>query len=326
MNTDITHIHLQSTTVSPAGVPTELIEQARVYAEASKATSTKKVYGSAWRQFTAWCSSKSLDALPANPTVVAAYVVELVQTKKVATIEIHLAAINEAHRLVGADVPSTSPQVRAVVKGIRRTHGTAQQGKLPLLVAHLRRIVQVLPDGVHKARTVAAILLGFAAALRRAELVGLDRADVQFAEDGLIVSVRRSKVDQEGAGRLIGVPYGSNPATCPVRAVKRWIEVAGIEHGPLFRAVDRHGHIGGDRLSSKAVCLLVKQAVTAIGLDPSDYGGHSLRAGLATEAARCGAGEVAIMAQTGHRSVATLKGYIRHGTLFTNNAASVIGL
>lgn len=315
-----------STSVTTPDLRVELLDQARSYADASKATSTKKAYSSAWRVFTVWCSQQGQDPLPAHPTVVATFLADQVKSRRVATVEKYLAAINEAHRLVGSETPSASPQVHAVMKGIRRVKGTDQKAKSPLLVSHLRRIVQALPEGSNTIRTVAALLLGFSGAFRRSELVALDRGNIEFVEDGLVVNITRSKTDQEGAGRIVGVPYGSNPATCPVRNLKKWIEVSGIEGGPLFRSVDRHGRIGSDRLSCKSVCLMVKQAVAAIGLDPTNFGGHSLRAGLATEAARCGAGEVAIMAQTGHRSVATLRGYIRLGNLFVNNAAAQVGL
>ena len=301
----------------------------RTYADASKSASTKRAYSSAWQVFTAWCEVRGYAPLPAHPAVVAAFVADQagVKAKAVSTVEKYMAAIGEAHRLTGqGDVPTESPKVRAVMKGIRRTHGTAQKGKAPLLVSHLRRISQVLPDGLLGIRDRALLLLGFAGALRRSELVGLDVADLDFRDEGLAITIRRSKTDQEGAGRLVGIPYGSTPATCPVRAVRRWIDQAGLEEGPVFRSVDRHGRMSTARLSGKAVGLVVKRAVAAIGLDPDEFGGHSLRAGLATEAARAGAGEITIMKQTGHRSVATLRGYVRHGTLFVNNAAALVGL
>ena len=167
--------------------------------------------------------------------------------------------------------------------------------------------------------------MGFAGAFRRSELVALDFADLQFTSDGLVITLRRSKVDQEGEGRKLAVPYGSNPDTCPVRSLKAWLEAAGIESGPVFRSITRHGKIGA-RLSGYDVALVVKQYAGALGLDAATYAGHSLRAGLATSAAIAGASERSIMNQTGHRSSAMVRRYIRDGSLFRENAAAKVGL
>ena len=305
----------------------ELLERIRDYASRSRSPATIRAYTSALKGFASWCKDHGIrEPFPASPATVAAYLADRAGDLKVATLERHLAAINEAHRATGYGAPSSSPEVSTVMKGIRRTHGTAGEKKAPLLVAHLREIVKVLPENTKGIRDRALLLLGFAGAFRRSELVGLDLGDLDFREDGLVVSLVRSKTDQEGQGRLVGIPYGSNPATCPVRWVQMWLDVGQVEDGPVLRAVTRHGKVAATRLSRKAVCTAVKQAVSAIGLDPQVYGGHSLRAGLATEAARCGAGELAIMNQTGHRSLATLRGYVRHGTLFVNNAAATVGL
>ena len=155
--------------------------------------------------------------------------------------------------------------------------------------------------------------------------MALDLADLQFASDGLVITLRRSKVDQEGEGRKLGIPYGSNPDTCPVRSLKAWLEASGIESGPVFRSITRHGRIES-RLSSGAVALVVKQYAGALGLDAATYAGHSLRAGLATSAAIAGASERAIMNQTGHKSAAMVRRYIRDGSLFRENAAAKVGL
>jgi len=305
----------------------ELLDRIRDYAARSRAPSTIRSYTSALRAFAEWCKDHGIvEPFPAAPATVAAYLADRAVHLKVATLERHLAAINEAHRAAGHEAPSSAPEVSTVMKGIRRTHGVAKKGKAPLLVAHIREIVAVLPENTKGVRDRAILLLGFAGALRRSELVSLDVEHLDFREEGLVVTLERSKTDQEGQGRLVGIPYGANPSTCPVRSAQRWMDQACIEDGPVLRAVTRHSKVSDSRLSRKAVATVVKQAVVAIGLDPQDFGGHSLRAGLATEAARCGAGELAIMSQTGHRSLATLRGYVRHGTLFVNNAATSVGL
>src|SRR5690606_36658359 len=143
--------------------------------------------------------------------------------------------------------PRGAAPVRAVMQGIRRTHGTAQDANAPILVGELRRMVATLPEGIRGTRDHALLLVGFASGFRRSELVALDVADLDFGADGLTVTLRRSKSDQEGAGRKVGIPFGSDPATCPVRSLKAWLEVAGISKGAAFCSVSRHGQ-GGARL------------------------------------------------------------------------------
>jgi integrase len=176
------------------------------------------------------------------------------------------------------------------------------------------------------ARDRALVLLGFAGAFRRSELVGLDVADCAFGKDGLTITLRRSKTDQQGAGRKIGIPYGSNPETCPVRTVQAWIELAAIEDGPVFRSISRHGRVQPGRLSGIDVARVVKKLAERAGLDAVKYAGHSLRAGHATSAAIAGASERSIMNQTGHRSVQMVRRYIRDGSLFRENSAGKLGL
>ncbi len=148
-----------------------------------------------------------------------------------------------------------------------------------MLTADLRLMIAVLPDSLIGRRDACLLLLGFASALRRSELVALNVEDLSETDEGLVVTVRRSKTDQEGEGREIGVPYGSNPSTCPVRATRAWLEASGIESGPVFRSVDRHGTVGTTALSGKAVALIVKRTVEAAGLDPARFAAHSLRSG-----------------------------------------------
>ena len=175
-------------------------------------------------------------------------------------------------------------------------------------------------------RDRALLLLGFAGAFRRSELVGLDVADVSIQPQGLLITLRRSKTDQEGAGRAVGIPQGKSEATCPVRAYQAWIKTASIKSGAVFRPIDRHGNAGTSRLTGESAAMVVKKAVAAIGLDADPYAGHSLRAGLVTEAARQGIPDHKIMAQTGHKSRKMLDRYIRDSQVFRNNAAGGVGL
>jgi integrase len=239
-----------------------------------------------------------------------------------------LTAITKAHQIAGHPSPATmqQPAVSETLKGIRRTLGTAQRTKAPLLTADVRRMLEALPDNLLGCRDRALLLLGFAGGFRRSELAALDVEDVLKNDDGLVVKLRRSKTDPEGKGRDVGIPYGSNPSTCPVRTLQAWKNAAGIAEGALFRGVDRHGHVGPARLHKDSVGLIVKRAAEAAGLDPDLYAGHSLRAGLATQSYLNGAGELAIMRQTGHRSLAMVRRYIRDGSLFRDNAGGKLGL
>jgi integrase len=212
------------------------------------------------------------------------------------------------------------------MKGIRRTKGTAPVQKAAALTADILAMVDATYAGIIGARDRAIILLGFAGAFRRSELVGLDAADCAFGKDGLTVMLRRSKIDQEGAGRKIGIPYGANPETCPVRTLQAWLEQAAIAEGPLFRSISRHGKVGLGRLSGIDVARVVKKLAQRAGLDAAKYAGHSLRAGHATTAAIAGASERSIMNQTGHRSVQMVRRYIRDGSLFRENSAGKLGL
>ncbi len=186
-------------------------------------------------------------------------------------------------------------------------------------------MVSALPDSLLGTRDRALLLVGFAGAFRRSELCALRMSDLSFTQDGLTVTIRRSKTDQEGQGRKVGIPFGSNARTCPVVALQVWIEASGIERGRVFRSVTRHGKVNG-KLGSQSVALVVKRSAEAVGLDPANLAGHSLRSGFATSAAAAGATERSIMKQTGHRSLPALRGYIRDGSLFRENAAALVGL
>jgi len=304
----------------------ELEREAVDYAARSRAASTIKAYRSDWRAFTAWCDRHGLVSLPAEPVTVALYLTDAVRTLHTSTLRRRLSSIAMAHQAAGEANPCDDERVKTTWSGIRRTRGTSQHGKDPVLVADLRVMIHALPDSLAGCRDACLLLLGFAAALRRSELVALSVEDLTETPEGLIVKVRQSKTDQEGSGREIGVPHGTNPSTCPVRALRAWRESSRIASGPLFRSIDRHGRLGESALSGRAVALIVKRASDAAGLDPTRFAGHSLRSGMATSAARAGAREAEIMSQTGHKSLTVLRRYIRRGSLFNENAASKLGL
>ena len=321
---------LESLAMDLLPIPAHTLDPAtskvRDYISQAKSANTLRAYAADWRHFTTWCARRGFTALPAIPVTVSLYLAELADTARTSTLTRRVSAISQAHQLAGCESPTGDARVRTVMAGIRRAKGTAQQGKKPVIIEDLRRMLERLPHSLHGLRDRALLLVGFAGAFRRSELVGLDIADLEFSRDGLVVTVRRSKTDQAGQGRRIGIPYGSHPQTCPVHALQDWLEVLDAASGPVFRRIDRHGHIGKARLSDKAVALIVKRAANRAGIAAAELAGHSLRAGLATSAAAAGVSERAIMAQTGHRSVTTVRKYIREGSLFLENAAAKVGL
>jgi site-specific recombinase XerD len=324
MTTELT-VSTQPTSTE-IGPLSDLANRAKEFVHSSKATNTVRAYRSDWAHFDSWCKAHGQSSLPATPETVALYVTDLSSTHKTATVTRRISAISQGHQMAGFDTPTGSAKVRLVMAGIRRTNGTAQAAKTPVLVDELRRMIARLPNNLLGVRDRVLLLIGFCGAFRRSELVALDAADAAITRDGLVVTLRRSKTDQEGQSRKIGIPYGSHVETCPVRSLQDWLEKSGITEGPLFRPIDRFGKMASIRLSSAAVADVVKRYAAAVGLNATDFAGHSLRSGLATSAAMAGASERSIMAQTGHKSVTTVRRYIRDGSLFRENAVVAVGL
>jgi integrase len=305
-----------------------LVAQAEVIFQAARAGSTLRAYRHDWKKFRLWCEQHRLDPLPASPECILLYATDLAKNEKrrLNTLQRRLAAVSQMHQQTGFASPTRAWAVRQFLSGLKRELGVAPRRKRPLLTDDLKQILGGIPDGLLGARDRALLLLGFAGAFRRSELVALDVADLEDRPDGLVVQIRKSKTDQEGEGRAVGIPCGADPASCPVAAVCQWRKVADIQDGPLFRRVNRHGKVLPQRLSPEAVAIVVKRYAKQLGLDSGDFAGHSLRSGLATSAAAAGKSERAIMNQTGHRNVTTVRRYIRDGSLFLDNAAGGIGL
>lgn len=300
--------------------------RAREYVSASKAENTRRAYRSDWNDFAAWCAARGVVALPAEPAVVGVYLAARAEKLTVATLRRRLASIAVAHRAASLPSPTTKEPVVSVMAGIARKKGTAARGMLPVLVEDLRWMLDALPQNLRGLRDRAVLLLGFATGCRRSEIVALDVHDTAFASKGMTVLLRRSKTDQLGEGRRVGVPCGRHRETCPVAAVRAWLEAAQLSEGPLFRGVDRAGRVSHKRLSAQVVRLVVKKYAEAAGLDPTNLGAHSLRSGLVTSAVIAGASELSIQRQTGHASVAMVRRYTRDADLFRGNAVSAIGL
>jgi integrase len=293
------------------------IERARAYADASKASATRKAYAADLRDFEAYCMAIAAEAFPAEPAVVATYLAHLAETKSVATIRRRMVAVGRAHKERGLESPVAHPKVQEVAKGIARTKGVSQVKKEALTADRLRdALLAVMGDELKAKRDRALLLLGFAIAARRSELAALDYADVRFDKRGVAVTLRRSKTDQAGEGRTIGVPFVANVGLCAARALREWIIAAELSGGPLFRTFTIHGTLTENRIDPKDVARLVKRVAKAAGIE-GDFGGHSLRAGfITTAAATKGVSEADIQRVSGHRSIAILRGYVRRATVF----------
>jgi site-specific recombinase XerD len=298
---------------------TDVLARAADYARSEKSEATRRAYRSDWRCFSEWCASIHTDPMPAGVATVCAYLAHLADAgRKVSTINRHAAAIAYAHRLRGVDPPTSAEPVKAVLRGIRRRTGVAVERKAPATARAITAMLRKVPDTLAGKRDRAILLLGFAAALRRSELVALEVSDLERTSEGVVVHVRQSKTDQEGAGAEIPVPRGSRLKPC--EAIETWLSAANIADGPVFRPINKGGSIGSDALTGHAVADIVKRYAAAAKLDATTFSGHSLRAGFVTTALEHGADVMKVMDVTRHRSVDTLKGYDRRAKAFKNHA------
>jgi len=283
------------------------------YLMASYADNTRVAYSYDLQHFLEWGGK-----VPATPEMLAQYLAAYAGILANSTLARRLVAINLEHRVRGLKTPTEHPLVTATLKGIRRTFRQPQRRVAPLLKEQLLAIIGRL-TGVSAARDEALLLVGFAGAFRRSELVALEVADLRFTPEGMLIHVRHSKTDQEGEGRTVAIPFAKG-SVCAVRALHRWLEVGGITTGKVFRGVDRHGNVAAQGLDPHSVARIVKIRVAEIGLHPGLFSGHSLRAGLVTSAAKAGVSAWKIRQQTGHKTVAMLDRYIRDERLFAGNA------
>jgi site-specific recombinase XerD len=301
--------------------------RAQGYLDSARARNTIRGYRSSFGQFTAWCQVAGLPSMPAAPETIALSLGAQAGRLKAATLQHHLAAIAKAHKSAGCSPPVKDNQLIAeTLKGIKRTHGSAVTQKAPVLTEDLRMILRTLPENLLGVRDRALLLIGFAGAFRRSELVSLDVADLGFTAEGLLITLRRSKTDQDSEGQQVAIPFGDHEQTCSIRAVQAWLKRSGIEEGAVFRSIDRHGSVRAARLSDQAVALVVKRCAGSVGMEKTTFAGHSLRAGFVTSAARAGEPLHRIMRQTRHKSVAMVLRYERQANVFSDNAALALGL
>jgi site-specific recombinase XerD len=244
------------------------------------------------------------------------------------TLKRRLVSIGLIHKLKGHYLDTKHPSIIENIMGIKRRKGSAQNGKKPLLISNLKKIINVIDeckkDEIKKLRDRSIILIGFSGGFRRNELVSLNYDDLEFVSEGLKIILRKSKTDQYGEGSLKGLPYFDNSNYCPVISLQKWLNISEIKSGPIFRRFIKGSKLSENRLTDQTVALLIKQYLELAGINSKNFSGHSLRSGFATSAAESGAEERTIMAMTGHKSAEMVRRYIKEANLFKNNALNKI--
>jgi site-specific recombinase XerD len=305
-------------------VPTPLAQAAdtaKGYLKDSTAKATRRAYRSDWKIFGDWCAAQGVDTLPASPETVAIFLAAQADAGIApATLSRRLAAIRFAHEGAGHGSPAKSKVVRSTLRGIRRARGAALKQKAPATAPRIMEMVAHCPSNLTGLRDKALLLLGFAGAFRRSELAALTVADLQEVPEGLRVTVRKSKTDQEGHGHTVPILNGARLKAA--EAVKAWLAAAGIQDGPLFRPIRKGGKVRAVALADGSIAALVKRYAAKAGFDPSEFAGHSLRAGFLTSAAESGASLFKMMAISRHRKIDTLRGYVRSAEMFKDHAGS----
>jgi len=284
----------------------------------SKSSNTLRAYQSDYNDFYLFCSKNGFQAMPTQPKILALYLTHLASYSKYSTLKRRLASISILHKAKGHYIDVKHPIIIENLMGIKRTLGSNQKGKKPLIIKDLKLLIKAIDESkeknIKKIRDKALILVGFSGGFRRSELVNIEYEDVEFVIEGVKIFVKRSKTDQSGEGMTKAIPYFDNENFCPVKFLNKWILESELKNGKIFD------------ISDKSVALIIKKYANYAGLDANRYAGHSLRSGFATSTAEAGAEERNIMAMTGHKSTEMVRRYIKEANLFKNNALNKIKL
>ena len=282
----------------------------------SKSTNTLRAYQSDYKDFSIFCTKNGFQAMPTEPKILSLYITHLASYSKFSTLKRRLASISIIHKTKGHYIDTKHPIIVENLMGIKRTNGSNQKGKKPLLINDLKLLIKAIDESkeknIRKIRDKALVLIGFSGGFRRSELVDIEYEDIEFVEEGVKIFVKRSKTDQSGEGMTKAIPYFDNINFCPVKALNKWVFEAQLKDGKIFN------------ISDKSVALIIKKYANYAGLDAHRYAGHSLRSGFATSTAESGAEERNIMAMTGHKSTEMVRRYIKEANLFKNNALNKI--
>jgi site-specific recombinase XerD len=298
--------------------------------KSSKSNNTLRAYKSDFKDFGTFCAKHSLNSLPTEPKIVSLYLTHLSKNSKISTLRRRLVSISMVHKLKGYYLDTKHPIIIENLMGIRRIRGSIQKGKKPLLINHLKLLINVINeqkiDEIKKLRDKTIILIGFGGGFRRSEIISIDYEDLEFVPEGLKITIRRSKTDQFGEGMIKGLPFFNNGIYCPVKNLQKWLEISGIKSGPIFRRFSKGSSLTDKRLTDQTVVLIMKKYLNLAGIENKNFAGHSLRSGFATVAAESGADERSIMAMTGHKTTQMVRRYIKEANLFKNNALNKIDL
>ncbi len=299
--------------------------------KSSKSLNTIRAYKSDFKDFGAFCAKHNFKTLPTDPKIVSLYLTYLSgRDAKMSTLRRRLVSISMIHKLKGYYLDTKHPVIIENLMGIKRTKGSFQRGKKPILINQLKAIINVINeekiDEIKKIRDKTIILVGFGGGFRRTELISIDHEDLEFVPEGVKITIKRSKTDQFGEGMIKGLPYFSNREYCPVAHLKKWLEISKIKNGSIFRRFTKGCSLSKNRLTDQSVVLLIKDYLNLAGIENKNYSGHSLRSGFATVSAESGADERSIMAMTGHKTTLMVRRYIKEANLFKNNALNKIKL
>ena len=306
-----------------------LQEETLVNLKSSKAKNTIRAYKSDFKDFGIFCTKNGLKSLPSDPKIIALYLTHLsTRDVKMSTLKRRLVSIGVIHKLKGHYLDTKHPIIIENIMGIKRRKGSIQKGKKPILINHLKAIINQITkeknDKIYELRDKSIILVGFSGGFRRNEIVSLDYEDLEFVSDGLKITIQKSKTDQFGEGSIKGLPYFENKDYCPVLSIQKWLEISKIQSGPLFRRFLKGSKLSDKRLTDQSVALIIKKYLNLAGIDNQNFSGHSLRSGFATVTAESGADERSIMAMTGHKTTQMVRRYIKDANIFKNNALNKI--
>ena len=296
--------------------------------KSSKANNTLRAYKSDFKDFGIFCSKHGFKSLPSEPKIISLYLTHISKNSKFSTLRRRLVSISIFHKLKGYYIDTKHPIIIENLMGIRRLKGSIQKGKKPLLINHLKSIINIIDeqkiDDIKKLRDKSIILIGFGGGFRRAEIVSIDYEDLEFVPEGLKIMLRKSKTDQFGEGMIKALPYFNNEIYCPIKNLKKLLEISKIKSGPIFRRFTKGSTLSNKRLTDQSVVLIIKEYLKLAGIENKNFAGHSLRSGFATVAADAGADERSIMAMTGHKTTQMVRRYIRDANIFKNNALNKI--
>src|SRR6056300_1271617 len=306
-----------------------LQEETLINLKNSKANNTVRAYKSDFNDFGLFCAQNGFKSLPSEPKIISLYLTYLsTKNVKMSTLKRRLVSIGVIHKIKGHYLDTKHTSIIENIMGIKRRKGSIQSGKKPLLINNLKQVINVIDnekiEEIKKLRDRSILLIGFSGGFRRNEIISLDYADLDFVQEGLKISLKRSKTDQFGEGSLKALPYCNNSQYCPVVSIRKWLEISNIKSGALFRRFSKGSKLSNNRLSDQTVALLIKDYLKIAGIENRNYSGHSLRSGFATSAAESGAEERSIMAMTGHKSTEMVRRYIKEANLFKNNALNKI--